>query len=285
MLHLLRAGLSLASLAILVAPAAAQIELGAMYGHGYYQGDLQIDSKYGPLPIGSGEPAFGLYGRYFYNDRLAFAGSATKLSIKGTDARRVATVERNLSFTSDIYEVGLAAEYFPFSAERSVAPYLTIGVAYYHHNPKTDYNGQTVALQPLGTEGQGSPGYASRYSLHRGAVPMGAGVRVAFGRSWVIGVKAKLRVTFFDHLDDVSGAYVNYYDLAQTSGTLAADLSDRAHERTGAEPADRLTGTPRGNPSNFDYYMSAGLTVGYRLGSGSFGGGAGANRYNKCYSF
>ena len=287
MYHSRRLGLALAITASCVASASAQFEIGVTYGRGYYAGDLQYDSDYAPLPLSTGKAAYGLYGRYDYNERLSFAASATTLDIAGGDDRRASSARRNLSFFSTIYELGLAAEYYPFSSERGVAPYLTVGAAYFNHNPKTRFNGRTVALRDLGTEGQGAPGYGPRYSLHRWAVPVGAGVRVAFGKSWMLGAEAKLRATFFDHLDDVSGAYVNYFELLETRGTLAAELGDRTHELTGGEPRDIPTGTPRGNPASFDYYMTAQLTVGYRLGSGAFGvgGGASVNRYNKCYSF
>ena len=280
-------GLALALTALSTASASAQFELGVALGRGYYMGDLENDSQYAPLPVSTGKAAYGLYGRYDFNERLAFAASATRLEIAGADYRRASTASRNLSFSSAIYELGLAAEFYPFTSERVVAPYLTIGAAYYHHNPQTQYNGRTVDLRDLGTEGQGGPGYGPRYSLHRAAIPVGAGARVAFGQHWVIGAEAKLRATFFDHLDDVSGAYVNYFELLESRGALAAELADRTHERAGAEPRDVPTGTPRGNPANFDYYMTAQLTVGYRLGSGAFGAGRGgsANRYNKCYSF
>ena len=287
MYYVLRISLALALSASSLASASAQFELGLTFGRGYFMGDLQNDSDLGPLPITTGKAAYGLYARYDYNDRLAFAASATTLEIAGADYRRANTSGRNLSFFSTIYEVGLAAEYYPFTSERAIAPYLTLGAAYFNHNPQTRFNGRTVALRDLGTEGQGTPGFGPRYSLHRWAVPVGAGVRVAFGESWTIGAEAKLRATFFDHLDDVSGAYVNYFELLEARGALAAELGDRTHELTGGEPRDIPTGTPRGNPGNFDYYMTAQVTVGYRLGSGAFGAGRGgsANRYNKCYSF
>ena len=282
-----RLALVLASATAFTATASAQFEIGGYYGHAYYMGDLERDSEYSPLPVGNGHRAFGGYARYFVNDRIALNGSAMATTIEGSDDKRAGSRTRNLSFFSRLYEVGISGEYYPFGAERSIAPYVTLGGAFYRFNPKTRFNGRTVELQPLGTEGQGAAGYGPRYSLNRFAVPLGAGTRIAFGRSWVIGVEAKLRMTFFDHLDDVSGGYVNYYELVQSNGSLAAELANRTHQLTGTEPLDLPTGTQRGNPANFDYYMSVGLTVGYRLGSGAFGAGGGrdASRYNKCYQF
>lgn len=283
-----RSALAALALTACAGAAQAQTEIGLFYGHGYYKGDIEVETKYAPLPIGTGKPAFGVYGRRFFSDHLAANAAATAMTIFGTDARRATSRSRNLSFTSRIYELSASAEYYPFTASRSIAPYLTGGVAYYHFNPTTEFNGRTVELQPLGTEGQGSPGYGPRYSLHRFAMPLGAGTRIAFGASWVLSLEARVRVTFFDHLDDVSGGYVNYYELVQTNGSLAAELANRTHEFAGGEPRDIPTGTPRGNPAAFDYYATAGVTVGYRIGSGAFGAGGGqrgASRYNRCYRF
>ena len=275
------------SLAVALATsAAAQTEAGVFYGHAYYMGDLQPVTKFYPLPLGNGHRAFGLYGRHFFTERLAVTASGTGMFIEGADNRREGSRMRNLSFSTRIYELGIGGEYYPLSAERAISPYLSFGGAYYRFNPVTEFEGRTVALRDLGTEGQGSPGYGPRYSLNRFAVPLGGGVRVALGRSWVVSLETKIRMTFFDHLDDVSGGYVNYYELVEARGSLAAALSNRTHELTGGEPLDLETGTPRGNPANFDYYLTAGLTIGYRLGSGAFGSGGGtANRYNKCYRF
>ena len=131
-------------------------------------------------------------------------------------------------------------------------------------------------------------GFAPKYGLTRLAMPLGAGVRIPLGQAWVITAEIKVRATFFDHLDDVSGAYVNYYELVQGNGSLSAALADRTSELQGIEPRDIPSGTARGNPGNFDYYATAGINIGYRLGTGLFNAGSsrsGAGRYNKCYQF
>lgn len=49
-----------------------------------------------------------------------------------------------------------------------------------------------------------------------------------------IGVEAGLRKLFTDHLDDVSGNYVDEADLLAAKGQLAVDLSYRGDEVAGA---------------------------------------------------
>lgn len=266
--------------------AFAQAELGIHVGQGYYMGDLQPDSRYAPL--GNGKASFGAYGRIGISDKLAVTGSITLTKIAGTDAERETSELRNLSFQSDIFEMGLSGEFLPLGSGRSVNPYLTAGVAVYRFNPQADYNGRLIDLKPLGTEGQGMEGYGPKYGLTRLAMPVGAGVRIPFGQAWVVSAEIKVRATFFDHLDDVSGAYVNYYELVQGNGSLSAALADRTNERLDLDPRDIPTGSPRGNPANFDYYATAGINIGYRLGTGMFGAGSGrgaGSRYNKCYQF
>ena len=60
-------------------------------------------------------------------------------------------------------------KYIPGSMKYRWTPYVTGGAAVFTFNPKAEYNGEWVALQPLGTEGQGLPQYPDRkkYSLIR----------------------------------------------------------------------------------------------------------------------
>ncbi len=275
--------------ALLLSPTfvKAQTELGVHLGHSYYMGDLQPDAPLAPL--GNGKASYGAYARLGLNDKVAVSTSVIVTKIAGTDQRRASSIERNLSFESDIFEMAINAEVSPFGSGRSVNPYLSGGVAVYRFNPQAEYNGRLVDLQPLGTEGQGMEGYApTKYSLTRLAMPLGIGARIPMGSAWVISVEAKIRATFFDHLDDVSGAYVNYYELVQGNGSLAAALADRTSEQLGIEPRDLPSGSARGNSGNFDYYATAGIHIGYRLGTGLFSSGSrkgGSSRYNKCYEF
>lgn len=289
--------LAAGSLALLLAaaPLTAQIELGVAGGASMYEGDLAPSSVLDKLT--SARRSVGVYARGPISERVALRGFVQSSRIHGDDALRPGTVARNLSFRSDIFEIGLAAEVYVLGYDHAVAPYVSVGASVYRFNPEAEFNGRLVELQPLGTEGQGIPGFGEKYALTRFAIPVGVGARYPLGESFVLGVDVSSRLTWFDHLDDVSGNYVNYETLlrgegvdgSRGNGSLAAALADRTGEYLGTDPRDVPTGTLRGDPTNNDWFYTATVTIGYRIGSGLFGVGggrsAGSNRYNRCYEW
>lgn len=272
---------------------SAQVELGLKLGGSVYFGDLSssVMQAYGQTDL-----AYGAYGRGAVSDVGFLSFYVQRSKIKGSDVN-TANQSRNLSFQSNVLELGGTFEYYFLGTNRLVQPYLFAGMSVFNFNPKTYYNGQLVELQPLGTEGQGLPGYDEKYNLTRFALPFGIGAKMPIGQYLIVGVELSTRATFFDHLDDVSGNYVNYYtlrdgrDLAGSNGNgaLAAALGNRKNEYLGvSDPLDEPSGGVRGNPARNDWFQSFSISVGYRLGSGFFGSqGAKSNsdRYNRCYSF
>src|SRR5690606_3722723 len=104
----------------------------------------------------------------------------------------------------------------------------------------TEFNGNEIALQPLGTEGQGtSLSTKKNYSLNQFTVPLGIGIKLNIKDGLAISLEYGIRKTFTDYLDDVSGYYVDTDILARENGTIAASLSNRSLEST--------YGTNRGN--------------------------------------
>ena len=272
---------------------AQEIDLGVNLGLSGYEGDLSAVTLVDR--VGELRSSFGAYGRVAVMEGLAVRAYVQRSEIRGDDAIRPTSVTRNLSFTSKVFELGVSGEYYPFRMSLPVQPYVSLGVSVYNFNPEVDYNGRLVELQPLGTEGQGMPGFAPRYKLTRMAVPVGVGFTRSLGRSFVVGAEFNMRALFFDHLDDVSGDYVNYFTLADGEGVegstgngpLAAALADRTAELTGGEPRDLPTGRPRGNPAHDDWFYTGTITIGYRIGSGMFSGAGYRDyrRYNRCYTF
>jgi len=147
---------------------------------------------------------------------------------------------RNLHFRNDLKEFALIGTYDFIPGGRTprdrpkVTPYALLGVALVAHNPKAltgraaegqrDSTQQWVALQPLGTEGQGQPGYAKPYSLVTISIPVGLGVRYKLSEYLSLAAEIRLTPTFSDYLDDVGGPYPNPADLATP---LARDFSNR----------------------------------------------------------
>jgi hypothetical protein len=261
---------------------AQQFEVGLLFGVSTYQGDIAPSTN--RLDLNDLHPSLGVFGRYNVNRFITARASFSYGKLSGTDAQAndEGRRQRNLSFQSKLYEFGLTGEIniFGYEAEglqRRFSPYIFGGIAVFHFNPETNYQGQLVELQPLGTEGQGMEGFSEKYKLTQFAIPMGAGVKFAVSEKFNIGLEAGVRKTFTDYLDDISTDYVNYSQLLRGNGELAAALGNRTGEYLGTEPVDIPTGSQRGNPNVDDWYFIAGVTISYNI----FGNSGGLGRRGK----
>lgn len=240
-------------------------ELGPTGGMSYYMGELNPGT-----PFFMALPGGGLVFRHSSSDRWTWRVQALYLQIQASDAEsKVASQElRNLSFRSAVWEFSpiLEFNFFPYEVGNSTTPatpYVFGGFALFRYNPKTEFMGKDVELQPLGTEGQGTAAYADRkmYNLTSVSLPFGMGVKFhAFGRLGV-SIEWGLRKTFTDYLDDVSTTYADPDVLYATHGVQSALLADRSLIQPGEYNVDRQ----RGNPSNKDWYSFAGITLSYKL--------------------
>lgn len=121
-------------------------------------------------------------------------------------------------------------------------------------NPTTNYNGNNLELQPLGTEGQGTAlNRKNNYSLNQITVPLGVGVKINLKDRLAISLEYGIRKTFTDYIDDVSGNYVDPDQLRAQNGPLAAELSDRR--------IDSSEEYNRGNANNKDWYSFYGFMI------------------------
>lgn len=239
--------------------------VGPMLGGSYYIGDLN--------PYGHFEhvnPAIGLVYRYYVNSRIELKAGVRYAQVSADDA--MSSIElhrmRNLSFESDIYEIsgGIEFNYFNYKlgdAKYFWTPYMFIDIAFFQMNPMTEYNGEMIELQPLGTEGQGSNlNSSSPYSLTQFAIPFGVGVKFNLSKGVAISLEYGIRKTFTDYLDDVGGDYVDQVALSTANGDLAARLADRS---IGGFQAVG----PRGNSATNDWYSIFGAMITFPLGKES----------------
>lgn len=258
---------------------AQSLEVGLMLGGGYYSGDM--DAPEFSTNLKKTKFSYGLFGRYHLSNKLAVRASLSVVNISSADSLSSAEWQqlRNLSFTNTIVELSTTVEYSLLKFDPTGAnggnftPYVFAGLAYYKHNPKTLYQGQTIELQPLGTEGQGMLGYDEKYSLRQMTIPFGGGLKYAINDRVVIAAEINGRRAFTDHLDDLSVNYVAYEDLLNGNGALAASLGDRTPEITGM-PSERPTGSTRGSSKVKDYYFTGMVSFSYTLDS-KFGLGGG----------
>ncbi|HVX25906.1 MAG TPA: DUF6089 family protein [Parafilimonas sp.] len=187
-------------------------------------------------------------------------------SVQGDDKKGTQYASRNLNFNSNIVEGNLCLEYdlFAMDDDKKFIPYAFLGGGVFHFNPYTNYNGQKVYLQPLGTEGEGLSIYPNRkiYALTQIEVPYGVGVRYKLSSNFLIGLEFNSRHLFTDYLDDVSRTYPDESELFKAHGQLAVDLSYRGNE---VNPSSHFpaAGKMRGNPHQKDNFYTSVLTLTY----------------------
>ncbi|HMO40228.1 MAG TPA: DUF6089 family protein [Saprospiraceae bacterium] len=250
---------------------AQSLEAGLILGGSLYSGDLS-PKEFG-VYFQEVNPAGGIFGRLNLNDYISMRIGASLAKITGTgDTLQLTT---RPSFRSNILELSLTGEIYPFtigSGDFMLKPYLFGGGAIFRHNPQTPFDGGWIDMQPLGTQGQGLEGYPEPYKLTQFSIPFGGGIKFVINDTWSIGAEFGWRKTFTDYLDDISDATVNYLDIYNGNGALAARISNGLI--AGPETGD--VNFKRGGPYKDWYYMS-GITVSYFLG-GSSGYGSSSSR-------
>jgi opacity protein-like surface antigen len=257
--------------------SAQHFEAGILLGGANYWGDLSENSS--KLFISETKLAGGIFAGYQINDFIALKLGFNYARLAGSDAnaKDELVMARNLSFFTDVYEFSLRGEwnimgFQPYNYSRPFSPFIFGGIAGFKFDPKTEYQGQKVALQPLGTEGQGMADRSAPYKLTKFAIPFGVGAKYLLTEKLTLGIEFGARYAFTDYIDDVGGTYVNHDDLFAGNGELAAALGNREGEFSGASPILVPTGTQRGDDKSHDLYFIAGITISYNfIDSGMLG--------------
>lgn len=250
---------------------AQKLEFGIGIGASTYWGDLN-GPDFGTNLRNSGL-AVSLSGTAVYSKYLGARLNLSYGRVNGADSRssNLWQRERNLSFYSNILELATMGEFyfFTYDEESIFVPYLTAGVALLYFDPKTKLNGVDYRLQPLGTEGQGLPGYKKPYSLVSLSIPFGAGGKLKINEKTFVYFEVVARRAFTDYLDDVSTRYVNYNEFLAAGKVLTANLANRMHEFRGTNELINLpTGTQRGGEKVKDYYFFTMIGMQFSMGEG-----------------
>lgn len=259
-----------------------EIDLGI--GISNFLGELggrnQIGSPFlWDLELSQTRPAASIGYRYFLARQQALVGRFTYGVLAGNDnlTSEEFRNNRNLSFKSDVMELGLTYEFHLYREELGhiydlrgvkgekptrVGLYLFAGVAGFYFDPKAQYNNAWVRLKPMGTEGQGLPGGADEYSNFGLAIPMGFGLRKAVNKTISIGINLQYTKTFTDYIDDVSSNYFDNEALLAAHGPEGAYLADPS---LGLIPGQNATGQQRGDPDDLDAYLFLKFHVHYKI--------------------
>ncbi len=196
------------------------------------------------------------------NTKWGVRTELTWYQIAGSDAEAsdASRRERNLSFKSNNFEINIEAlwmffrEGVRFYQRRVVNPYLLGGIGLTHFTPKTDYEGITYNLRKYKTE---DIDYGSTALV----LPVGFGFRLRLSHILNLNFEGGYRITFTDHLDDVSTSYIATEGIEDP---VRVALIDRRPE-LGLQPAE--PGTQRGNPEQNDGYAIFNIKVEYYLPS------------------
>jgi len=241
-------------------------------GTSSYQGELTNTRD-----VYKAKPSLSAGLQYYLNNQISLRAEADWFQFKGDDAK--APIEsgrqaRNLSFKSDNFEVNftghisLLPQGRRFYQRPKINLYGFAGIGLLYFNPKTEYLGETYALQPLKTE-------LVDYSRFAFVVPFGLGAKFKMGPFFNLSIEGGLRKTFTDYIDDVSTVHV---DAAAFTDPIAAALSDRGPE-VGAKKAE--PGSIRGNPDTDDWYFILSAKVEYYLPTNFVFGGNSQQKFTK----
>jgi hypothetical protein len=234
-------------------------------------------------------PSLALGIRMRPSSRFAVKGGLHYLMLTGADklTKEPYRENRNLSFRSPVFELSVQAEFFLTKEQVGhqynirnvkgmksfdIQSYFFVGVGGFYFNPQAKYNGTWINLQPLGTEGQGLPGGAKKYSRFSVCIPYGLGAKYGVSKEWTIGIEIGIRKIFTDYLDDVSTVYYDNAALKAAHGEMGAYLADPSlhnypeslgGDATGA--TQTAAGDQRGDPKSKDAYMFTNITVSYKV--------------------
>lgn len=249
-----------------VATEAQKFHLDFFAGIANYQGDLQDNV----FPFNQAHFAGGAGLSYELTDHFSIRTGLVLGRVSAND-KYGKNRTRNLNFTSNITEENLELQYF-FTPllQYSLSPYVFAGIAVYHFDPYTyDTTGKKTYLRPMSTEGEGFLPGVKNYNLTQMAIPFGAGVKLNLSENVNVGLEVGFRKLFTDYLDDVSTKYVDESLLLSNRGAEAVEVAYRGNELKNGAPYPPA-GTKRGSPKANDMYYFTGLTLSFRLGSGSY---------------
>lgn len=254
------------------------VEIGVMGGLSFYGGDLSPAKRIDYLQ--ESHPAIGLFGRVNFNSLLSGRISLNYGKLTGSDINND-NQTRGLNFRTNFIEANVVGE---LNLARlggqgaTVVPYIFAGVGFFNFNPEGNQGNGWVELQPLGTEGQGLPGFDDPYSLTQISFPVGGGIKFIFNQSWALGVEFGSRILFFDYIDDVGNTELVYEVLRQGNGEVAAQFSN-----PNLRFSDDATQTYSRGSGSDDWYYVTGVTLSYFFGpAGQFND---RGNFGKCPKF
>jgi hypothetical protein len=244
--------------------------IGISAGMSNYVGDL--DDNFVPR---FSTPGFGAHIIHSFSDVVSFRFAYYHgwLSAADSSGEFNEMQARNLGFKSHLDELSLVLRiklpiFKPHGRRYAfLEPYVFLGAAYFHFNPKAKVDGVWYNLHDLGTEGQylSYGEHPDPYKLYQWSIPVGGGIERTLNQNWVLGIELGFRKLFTDYLDDVSWYYPSQAQMTEEMGSVAAYLSDPSDRYQ--YPNGRAGHYMRGNPELNDLYTYTNIHITYYFGS------------------
>lgn len=251
-------------------PYVHQGEVGVSVGLAHYFGDLNPSTG-----LNRPKPAAGIFFRKQISNYIGIRISGEYAMLGYSDVYSPNPVQqtRNLSFNTNVWEIGLAGdfnffEFHPGFEGYEFTPYVGLGLGVFSYDPYAYLNGEKYLLRTLGTEGQGSSLYPELkpYNPIAISIPFTLGAKYALNARTNVFAELTYRMTNTDYLDDVSGLYAPdaFPTLPDGSPSPAFLLQDRSYE-TGTSIG--IKGRQRGNSLQKDAFASFKVGISFNLSS------------------
>ena len=248
-------------------------EIGYQLGTMWYLGDVNPNN----LLRSVSHTAQGAYFRYNVNPRVSVRAQYVQGAVEVFDANHPNAHQqrRDLGFFNLVNEMSFTTEvnfrdHVVGNPKRRLVPFLSAGLAVFGHDPSgVKSNGLMEPLLEVGTEGQGWFPGEPRYKNWGLAVPFGLGWKGTLGSTMTFQVEWGARKLWTDHLDDVSGVYVNA-DLAERPTSPSLDDFQGTPPYVLENEAEPWEGNAeevyqRGDPGRNDRYGFFLVSLGFRV--------------------
>lgn len=182
-----------------------------------YVGDLDPGSSFVSPSLRYTRPNLGFTVTYRMAPRISARGTFAWGRIKGNDAVSssgggddVTRKIRNFNFRSTIWELkgDVIIDLFEnrsYSEKRpDYTPYAFIGLAFFHHNPKTNTGVDGTGGSWVKTQGLNA---GETFSLNQISIPLGLGFRYKLAKHLDLAFEIGWRKTFTDYLDGMAENY------------------------------------------------------------------------------
>ncbi len=187
-------------------PSHRFFEVGFLFGGTNYSGDVAEKNFY----LSETQPGYGAHARYFFSNHFAVRAHLFYGSISGDDAnaKNTALQRRSFRFGTDIFELGLGAEWHVLGRDRFsnadrrhyfLSPYIYLGVGGTSSGAIAEYYGKPEDRKLFLVAPMPEVGSRQQFLI----APMGVGISTELNEGLVLGGELGWRPVFSDNLDGV----------------------------------------------------------------------------------